>query len=72
MDKVPTAWIRQLFGVTKGVDEKIDEGILQCFGHVERMENDRISKKDYVRECTGSRAVGGPKKRWNDTVKDCY
>ena len=28
MDKVPNAWIRQLCGVTKGVDEKIDEGVL--------------------------------------------
>ena len=24
MDKVPNAWIRQLCGVTKGVDENID------------------------------------------------
>ena len=28
MDKVPNAQIRQLCGVTKGVDEKIDEGAL--------------------------------------------
>ena len=28
MDKVLNAWIRQLFGVTKGVHEKIDEGVL--------------------------------------------
>ena len=26
----------------KGVDEKIDESILLWFGHVERMEKDRI------------------------------
>ena len=29
MDKVPTAQIRQLCGVTKDVDEKIDEGGLR-------------------------------------------
>ena len=28
MDKVPNARIRELCGVTKGVDEKIDEGVL--------------------------------------------
>ena len=28
MDKVPNAQVRQLCGVTKGGDEKIDEGIL--------------------------------------------
>ena len=40
--------IRQLCRVTKGIDEKIDEGVLQWFSHVERMENDRISKRFYV------------------------
>ena len=29
MDRVPNAWIRELCGVTKGVDERIDEGVLQ-------------------------------------------
>ena len=55
----------------KGVDEKIDEGVLRWFGHVERMENDRIAKRVYVGECAGSRSVGRPRKRWIDTVKDC-
>ena len=32
MDKVLNAQIRQLCRVTKGVDEKIDEGVLQWFG----------------------------------------
>ena len=49
MDKVLNA--------QKGVvwsDEKIDEGVLQWFSHVERMENDMITKMFYVGECTGS------------------
>ena len=29
MDKVPNTWIRQLCGVKKGVEEKIDEGLLR-------------------------------------------
>ena len=36
----------------KGVDER---GIPPWYGHVERMENDRIAKKIYVGECIGSR-----------------
>ena len=71
MDKIPNAWIRQLCGVTKVVDEKIDEGALRWFGHVERMENNRISKRVYVGECAGSRSLGSPRKTWIDTVKDC-
>ena len=41
----------------KGADEKIDEGVLQWFGYVERMENDRIAKNVYVGEYAGSRSV---------------
>ena len=55
----------------KGLDERIDEGVLRGFGHVERMENDRIAKTVCVGECAGNRSVCWPRKRWIDTVKDC-
>ena len=67
---VPNARIRELCGVTKGVDERINEGVLRWFGHVERMEKDRIAKTVYIGDCAGSRSVGRPRKRWTDTVKD--
>ena len=57
-------------GVTKGVDEKIGEGVLRWFGHVERMEKDKIAKRYYVR-VAGSLSVGSPGKRGIDTVKVC-
>ena len=38
MDRVPNEWIRELCGVTKGVDKRIDKGVLWWFNHVERME----------------------------------
>ena len=62
MDKVPNAWIKHLYGVTKGVDENIDEGVLQWFGHVERMEYDRIAKKVYAEYCASSHSVVRPRK----------
>ena len=71
INKVPNARIRQLCGVTKGVEEKNDEYVLRWFGHVERMENDMIGGRVYVTECAGSRSVGRPTKRWIDIVKDC-
>ena len=55
----------------KGVDERIDEGVLQWFGHVERMEKNRIAKRVYVGECAGTHSVGRPRKRWIETMKDC-
>ena len=60
MDKVPNARIRQLCRVMKGVDKKI---FLRWFGHVERMESDRIAKGVYVGESAGSRSVGRQRKR---------
>ena len=71
MDRVPNTRLRELCGVTKGVDEMIDEVILRRFGHVRRMENDRFAKRVYVGECAGSRSVGRLKKRRIDTVKEC-
>ena len=50
MDKVPNVRLRELYEVTKGVNERIDEGALRWFGHVERIENDRIGRRMYVRE----------------------
>ena len=43
MDRVLSVLIGELFGVMKGVDERIEEGVLRWFGHVERMDNDRIA-----------------------------
>ena len=63
MDIFPNSWIRELCGVPKGVDERITEGILRWFSHVERMENDRIAMRVYVGECAGSPSVGRPRKR---------
>ena len=34
------------------------------------MENNKIAKRVYVRECAGSHSVGWPRKRWIETMKD--
>ena len=47
----------------KGVDERIDEGVLQWFSHVERMENDWIAKRVYVGMCACSHLVGSHEKQ---------
>ena len=48
MDRVPNVRIRELCGATKRVDKRIDEGVLRRFGHVQRMEKDRVAKRVYV------------------------
>ena len=69
-DNFPKARMRELCRVTKGVEEKIDKGVLRWFGHVERMENDRIAKRIYVGVCAGSLSVGRPRKKWIDSVEE--
>ena len=49
MDRDPNARIRELCGVKKGVDERInDEGVLLWFGPAKRMGKDRIGNRVYV------------------------
>ena len=38
---------------------------------MERMENDRITKKIYVGEYVDSQSIGKLQKRWVNTIKDC-
>ena len=52
-----------------GLNERIGEGVLRWFGHVARMDRDRIAKRVYVEECAGCRSVGKVRKRWIDTVE---
>ena len=59
MDKIPNARIR----LAKGIDERIDGGVLGWFDHVERMEKDRFAKRVYVGEYAAIRSVGRPRKR---------
>ena len=54
MDRVPNAQIIELWLVTKGVDERIDEGVLRWFAHVERVKNDRFAKRVYAGACVDS------------------
>ena len=68
MDKVPNARAKKLRGITKGVDERINEGSFQLFGHVKRPGNDRIAKI-YVGECLGNHLVCRPRKRWFGIIK---
>ena len=42
MDRVSNTQIRELYGVKKSLDERIDEGVFRWFGHMGRMERDRI------------------------------
>jgi hypothetical protein len=71
IDKMRNEHIRELCGVKKGVTERINEYILRWFGHMERMDVNRLVKRMYNSECVGDRPVGRPKKRWIESLKEC-
>ena len=65
-DRVLNAWIRELCGVVKWVDERIEADVLYWFSHVERIENDKIAKRIYVGEYIGSHSAGQLRKEEMD------
>jgi len=48
----------------------MDQSILRWFGHVERMDGNRLAKQVYESEMQGRRCRGRPRKGWMDSVKE--
>ena len=71
IDKMRNEVIRELCGVEKGVKERISESILRWFGHMERMDENRLVKRMYKGECVGDKRRGRPKNKWIGSVKFC-
>jgi hypothetical protein len=69
LDRIRNEEIRERCGCEESIVKKAERGILRWFGHVERMEEDRMAKKVYNAEVPGQRPRGRPHMRWNDTVK---
>ena len=57
-------------GVKEEMSKRVDRKVLKWFGHVERMGDERLTKKVYKSEVGGERPVGRPRFRWIDGVKD--
>ena len=45
MDKIPNARIRELWGLSKSLHERIDEGFLRWFCHAKRVERIQYSRE---------------------------
>merc|ERR1712002_540859 len=70
IDMVPNVRIREMCGKNVGVSERMDQGVLRWFGHVERMGNDRLVKRVYDSEVRGVRRRGRPRKSWMNGVNE--
>ena len=62
--------VRERVGVKEEMSKRVDRKVLKWFGHVERMGDERLTKKVYKSEVGGERPVGRPRFRWIDGVKN--
>ena len=70
IDRVPNVEIRRRCGKNVSVGQRIDQGLLRWFGHVERMGDDRLAKRVYDSNVRGMRRRGRPRKCWIDGVNE--
>ncbi len=69
MDRVRNEEVRRRTGVVKELTERAQQGVLRWFGHVERIEEERLVKKVTRSDVRGVRPRGKPRMRWLDSVK---
>ena len=64
------AEVRRRCGKKGSVSQKIDRSVLRWYGHVERMDDERIAKRVYESHVQGRRRRGRPRKCWMDGVSE--
>ncbi len=69
MDRVRNDEVGRRTGIVKELGKRAKQGVLQCFGHVERMEEECLVKKITRSDVRGVRPRGRPRIRWLDSVK---
>ena len=69
IDRVLNVEIRRC-GKNASVSQRIDQGLLRWFGHVERMGDERMAKRLYESDVRSVRRRGRPRNCWMDGVKE--
>ena len=69
LDRVRNEVVRARTGVRRELAARVDMNVLRWFGHVERMDNDRLLKKVMNAKVDGRSARGRPRFGWTDGVK---
>ena len=62
--------VRERVGVTEEMSKRVDRKVLKWFGHVERMGDERLTKKVYKSEVDGVRGRGRPHFRHTFKISD--
>ena len=61
--------MRRRAGIERELASRADQRVLRWFGHVERMDEYRISRRVLMAEVSGRRVGGRPRLGWMDGVK---
>ena len=69
LDRVRNEVVRARTGVRRELTARVDMNALRWFGHVERMDNERLLKKVMNAKVDGRSARGRPRFGWIDGVK---
>ena len=69
LDRVRNEVVRARTGVRRELASRVVMNILRWFGHVERMDNDRLLKEVMNAKVDGRSARGSPRFGWMDGVK---
>ena len=69
LDRVRNEVVRARTGVRRELAARVDMNVLRWFGHVERMDNERLLKKVMNAKVDGRSARERPRFGWMDGVK---
>jgi hypothetical protein len=67
-DRVRNEVIREDCGVKEDVVTKIENNILRWFGHVDRMDERRLTKEIYLANVGGNAGKGRPRRTFLDQI----
>ena len=69
-DRIRNEEIRRRVDVQNDLSGRVGRCVLRWFGHVERMNEERVAKRAYDSGVDGRRGRGRPNRVWMDGVKE--
>lgn len=69
LDRIRNEEVRRRTGVGRELATQVDRSVLRWFGHMERMEDERLTKKVMKARASGEQMRGRPRFGWMDGVK---
>ena len=67
-DRVRNEEVRRRTGVERKLSSRVDQNVLRWFGHMERMDEERVAKRVMRSEVEGNRGRGRPNLGWMNGV----